>query len=117
MSILYLSKCAPSTPQLNDRKNKQAKGLELHLYEHQLSNIDEVDTITNDILNTDINVYVVHSPHGRDYCLEALGQERGRQRLDHVSLLASKMHDIHKQPVYIVIHLELCMDQIHRFGL
>lgn len=91
--------------------------MEIHLRDNEPADILQVETMTQNILQSGMKAKAIHSSMGRAFIAESLGTLKAKERLSLVSQLAQNVSDIHKEETIVVIHQELMVDQLIDFEL
>lgn len=117
MKNKMLAKCTADKNQLEDRRNRGAKYIEIHLRDSEPKNLHQIDEMVENIEKSGLKVLVIHAPMHRNYILESLGNSDAEDRLYLIGKMAEKLYKIQGEIITIVIHQELTLEQLIDFGL
>lgn len=111
------AKSGVSLDQLKERKNKGAKYIELHLFEKDVNSDESIRKILKNIKKSGLSIKAIHIPIDRKYSIEGLITEEGFKIIQNTCSLAEQISQIMQEPIHVVLHQELNLEQLKTWGM
>lgn len=115
--ISLLAKSSVSYYQLEDRKNKGAKFIELHLNEGDIITKKKRKEIVYNLKKLNLIAKVVHVPIDERFTIEGLLNENGFRVIENTCKLAQEISEEISQEMHIVMHQSLSLIQLKNWGM
>ncbi len=115
--MIILSKSGVSLAQMQDRKRKGVKEIELHLIETDIDTAEKRANVINNMKEVGLEVRIVHTPIDRKFKLEGLATEYGSKIIEDSCILANDIGLLSGKDINVVIHHELNLETIKVWGI
>lgn len=115
--MLILSKSGAALAQMQDRKRKGTKWVELHLIETDIDTAEKRANIIHNMKEAGLEVRIVHTPIDRKFKLEGLATEYGSKIIEDNCILANEIGLLLGKDINVVIHHELDLETMKVWGI
>lgn len=112
-----LAKSGVDLRQLNDKKNKGAECIEMHLFRDDVSTFHSVQETFENIKKSELKIGAVHTPISSKYSIEGLLNVEGFRIIENTCNLASMIAELQKKQIHVVLHQDLALEQLLDWGM